>query len=101
MCAFIQMCNSTICRHRRHAAYKTRPDKEFTCRSVTVGGRTAGLIEVREFLARFVDQTPNLADLEAAFADPCERPHHMQVSKVCTALSRRHCRQTQGGVRRP
>lgn len=44
----------------------------------TVGGCTAGLIEVREFLARFVDQTPDLADLEAAFADPTQG-QHMQV----------------------
>ena len=50
------------------------------CSLVSVGGCTAGLIEVREFLARFVDQTPNLADLEAAFADPTAGQHHMQVT---------------------
>lgn len=40
----------------------------------------AGLIEVREFMARFVDQVPDLADLEAAFADPIQGQHHMQVA---------------------
>ena len=41
----------------------------------------AGLIEVREFLARFVEQEelPALADLEAAFHDPTQGQHHMQV----------------------
>lgn len=49
------------------------------CWSLTIDGCAAGLIEVREFLARFVDQSPDLADLEAAFADPTEGQHHMQV----------------------
>ena len=40
----------------------------------------AGLIEIREFMARFVDQVPNLEDLEAAFADPTHSQHHMQVT---------------------
>ena len=30
-------------------------------------------------MARFVDQVPDLADLEAAFADPIQEQHHMQV----------------------
>ncbi len=40
----------------------------------------AGLIEIREFMARFVDQVPNLDDLEAAFADPTHSQQHMQVN---------------------
>ena len=42
----------------------------------------AGLIEVREFLARFVDQEelPALAELEAAFHDPTQAQYHMQVT---------------------
>ena len=55
-------------------------------RSLTIDGCTAGLIEVREFLARFVDQTPDLADLEAAFADPTKGQHHMQVTSPARFL---------------
>ncbi len=39
----------------------------------------AGLIEIREFMARFVDQVPDVDDLEAAFADPTKAQQHMQV----------------------
>ncbi|KAL0021618.1 hypothetical protein WJX79_009112 [Trebouxia sp. C0005] len=39
----------------------------------------SGLIEVRECMARFVDQVPNLDDLEAAFADPTHSQQHMQL----------------------
>lgn len=39
----------------------------------------SGLIEIREFMARFVDQVPNLDDLEAAFADPTHSQQHMQL----------------------
>ena len=39
----------------------------------------AGLIEIREFMVRFVDQAPGLDDLEAAFADPTKAQQHMEV----------------------
>ena len=42
----------------------------------------AGLIEIREFMARFVDQVPKLDDLEAAFADPTHSQQHMQVNLI-------------------
>lgn len=73
---------------------------------LTCDGCVAGLLEVREFLARFVDQAPNLADLEAAFADPTREQHHMQVhiplSPCCLLCWRRGevgcCGPKQGGV---
>ncbi|KAL0039732.1 hypothetical protein WJX77_006357 [Trebouxia sp. C0004] len=39
----------------------------------------SGVIEIREFMARFVDQVPHLDDLEAAFADPTHSQQHMQL----------------------
>lgn len=45
-------------------------------------GPNAGLMEVREFMARFVDQVPDLDDLEAAVADPAQNQQHMQVSPI-------------------
>lgn len=45
-------------------------------------GPNAGLMEVREFMARFVDQVPDLDDLEAAVADPAQNQQHMQVTPI-------------------
>ena len=47
----------------------------------------AGLIEIREFMARYVDQVPNLDDLEAAFADPTHSQQHMQVKLSCNCCT--------------
>lgn len=38
-------------------------------------------------MARFVDQVPNLDDLEAAFADPTHSQQHMQVTLSCNCCT--------------
>lgn len=45
----------------------------------------AGLIEIREFMARFVEDVPALAEMEAAFVDPAQSQHHMEVG-CCLCL---------------
>ena len=57
---------------------------------------SAGLIEVREFMARFVDQEelPSLEALEAAFADPGQAQQHMQVRCTFTVW---RCRERTNG----
>lgn len=43
---------------------------------------SAGLIEVREFMARFVEDVPPLDDMEAAFVDPTQSDSCMEVCCV-------------------